>query len=68
MRIIRQVGSSLSPDRPGRCRREYEPIIRINSQSGKGGAAYIMQEYGFAMPKAMHPEFGAVVQKACDEK
>ena len=48
--------------------RDYEPIIRINSQSGKGGAAYIMQEYGFAMPKAMHPEFGAVVQKACDEK
>ena len=49
--------------------REYEAdVIRINSQSGKGGAAYIMQEYGFAMPKAMHPEFGAVVQKACDEK
>lgn len=56
------------PIDPADVGREYEPIIRINSQSGKGGAAYIMQEYGFAMPKAMHPEFGAVVQKACDEK
>ena len=56
------------PIDPADVGRDYEPIIRINSQSGKGGAAYIMQEYGFAMPKAMHPEFGAVVQKACDEK
>lgn len=43
------------PIDPADVGREYEPIIRINSQSGKGGAAYIMQEYGFAMPKAMHP-------------
>lgn len=48
--------------------REYEPIIRINSQSGKGGAAFIMQNsFGFTLPKAMHPEFGALVKKACDE-
>ena len=48
--------------------RAYEPIIRINSQSGKGGAAFIMkQNYGYDMPKTMHPEFGAVVQKACDD-
>jgi 2-isopropylmalate synthase len=48
--------------------RAYEPIIRINSQSGKGGAAFIMkQNYGYDMPKAMHPEFGAVVKAACDE-
>ena len=47
--------------------REYEPIIRINSQSGKGGAAYIMEHnYGYDLPKAMHPEFGAVVQKETD--
>lgn len=47
--------------------REYEPIIRINSQSGKGGAAFIMDHnYGYHMPKAMHPEFGAVVQSECD--
>ncbi len=56
------------PIDPADVGREYEPIIRINSQSGKGGAAYIMQEYGFNMPKAMHPEFGAVVQAACDKK
>lgn len=48
--------------------RAYEPIIRINSQSGKGGAAFIMkQNYGYDMPKTMHPEFGAVVKAACDE-
>ncbi len=47
--------------------REYEPIIRINSQSGKGGAAFIMDhDFGYHMPKAMHPEFGAIVQKECD--
>ena len=47
--------------------RAYEPIIRINSQSGKGGAAYIMEHnFGFDLPKSMHPEFGAVVQKETD--
>lgn len=57
------------PIDPADVGREYEPIIRINSQSGKGGTAYILaNEYGIKMPKAMHPEFGAVVQKACDEK
>lgn len=57
------------PIDPADVGREYEPIIRINSQSGKGGTAYILaNEYGVKMPKAMHPEFGAVVQKACDEK
>ena len=43
--------------------REYEPIIRINSQSGKGGAAFVMDNnFGYKLPKAMHPEFGAIVQ------
>lgn len=57
------------PIDPADVGREYEPIIRINSQSGKGGTAFILaQNYGIKMPKAMHPEFGAVVQKACDEK
>lgn len=46
--------------------REYEPV-RINSQSGKGGAAFIMNhKFGFDMPKAMHGEFGAVVQTETD--
>ncbi|MBQ9516833.1 MAG: 2-isopropylmalate synthase [Eubacterium sp.] len=57
------------PIDPADVGREYEPIIRINSQSGKGGTAFILSNnYGIKMPKAMHPEFGAVVQKACDEK
>ncbi|MGI6499072.1 MAG: 2-isopropylmalate synthase [Oscillospiraceae bacterium] len=43
--------------------RQYEPIIRINSQSGKGGTAFIMDSFGYHLPKAMHPEFGALVQK-----
>lgn len=48
--------------------RQYEGIIRINSQSGKGGAAFIMeQDYGIVMPKAMHPVFGELIKKAADK-
>ena len=55
------------PIDPADVGREYEPIIRINSQSGKGGAAYIMEHnFGYDLPKAMHPEFGAIVQKETD--
>ena len=47
--------------------REYEGIIRINSQSGKGGAAFILEsEYGIMLPKAMHTSFGMLVKKAAD--
>ena len=57
------------PIDPADVGREYEPIIRINSQSGKGGTAFILaNNYGIKMPKSMQPEFSAVVQKACDEK
>lgn len=56
------------PINPSDIGREYEPIIRINSQSGKGGAAYILQSvFGYNLPKAMHPEFGAIVKAACDK-
>jgi 2-isopropylmalate synthase len=49
--------------------RSYEAIIRINAQSGKGGVAYIMeQEFGFRMPKAMHPEFGQLINQLADER
>lgn len=48
--------------------RTYESIIRINSQSGKGGVAYVMdKEFGFKLPKDMHPGFGRVVQKVADK-
>jgi len=47
----------------------YESIIRINSQSGKGGVAYILEKnYGYQLPKAMHPEVGRMVQALSDEK
>lgn len=48
--------------------REYEEIIRINSQSGKGGAAWILeQDYGIFLPKKMHPTLGKVVTEAADK-
>jgi 2-isopropylmalate synthase len=47
--------------------RTYESIIRINSQSGKGGVAYIMdREFGFKLPKDMRPGFGRVIQEVSD--
>ena len=48
--------------------RKYERLIRINSQSGKGGVAYILEhEFGIYPPKSMHPFIGAAVQKYADE-
>ena len=54
------------PIDPADVGREYEPIIRINNQSGKGGAAYIMKEYGYQMPKDMQADFGRIVTEECD--
>ncbi len=57
------------PIDPSDVGRTYESIIRINSQSGKGGVAYIMEkEFGFRMPKAMHPEFGRIIQGVTDRE
>ena len=57
------------PIDPADVGREYEPVIRINSQSGKGGAAFILDtDYGIKMPKAMQTEFGHIVKAACDAK
>ena len=51
------------PIDPADIGREYEPIVRINSQSGKGGVAFIMDIYfGYKLPKAMHKEFANVIQ------
>ena len=48
--------------------RDYEAIIRINSQSGKGGVAYILErDFGLDLPKAMHPEVGKVVNDTADQ-
>ncbi|MBO4988064.1 MAG: 2-isopropylmalate synthase [Lachnospiraceae bacterium] len=55
------------PIDPSDIGREYEPIVRINSQSGKGGVAFIMDIYfGFKLPKAMHKEFANVIQKVSE--
>ena len=57
------------PVDPADLGRQYEPIIRINSQSGKGGAAFVLQRYfGYTLPKQMHAEFGAAVQAVCDRE
>ena len=56
------------PINPADIHREYEPVIRINSQSGKGGAAFVLQHaVGYNLPKEMHPEFGNIVKNAADE-
>ena len=48
--------------------RSYEAIIRINSQSGKGGVAYVLdREYGLDLPKTMHPEVGLLVNSLADQ-
>lgn len=57
------------PIDPSDIGREYEPIVRINSQSGKGGVAFIMDTYfGFKLPKGMHKEFANVIQKVSEKQ
>jgi len=57
------------PIDPADLGRSYKAIIRINSQSGKGGVAYILeQEFGFALPKPMHKEIGKIVNDVADAK
>ena len=47
--------------------RKYEGIIRINSQSGKGGASFILEHnYGYAIPKAMQPAIGDLIKAKSD--
>jgi 2-isopropylmalate synthase len=56
------------PIDPNDVGRDYESIIRINSQSGKGGVAYLMdKDFGLKMPKKMHPEFGKIIQQVTDK-
>ena len=47
--------------------REYEAVVRINSQSGKGGVALVLErDYGIELPKWMHPAVSTVIQKATE--
>ena len=57
------------PIDPADIGREYEPIVRINSQSGKGGVAFVMDTYfGFKLPKGMHREFADVIQAITEKQ
>ena len=57
------------PIDPSDLHREYEPIVRINSQSGKGGVAFVMDTYyGFKLPKGMHKEFADVIQVIAEKQ
>ena len=56
------------PIDPSDVGREYEPVVRINSQSGKGGVAFVMDTvFGYKIPKEMQREFADVVQKLSEE-
>ncbi|MBE7636781.1 2-isopropylmalate synthase [Sneathiella sp. P13V-1] len=48
--------------------RNYDAVIRVNSQSGKGGVAYLLQEdYGIELPRMLQVEFSKVIQNITDE-
>ena len=74
MHALRERGSQIRevpylPIDPSDIGREYEPIVRINSQSGKGGVAFVMDTfYGFKLPKGMHKEFADVIQKISEKQ
>ncbi|MBE5881092.1 MAG: 2-isopropylmalate synthase [Lachnospiraceae bacterium] len=71
---LRERGSEIwqvpyLPIDPADIGREYEPIVRINSQSGKGGVAFVMDTYfGFKLPKGMHKEFAKVIQNISEKQ
>ena len=74
VQALRERGSEIwqvpyLPIDPADIGREYEPIVRINSQSGKGGVAFVMDTYfGYKLPKAMHKEFANVIQKLSEKQ
>ena len=51
------------PIDPADLNRQYEPIVRINSQSGKGGVAFVMDTvFGYHLPKALQADFAKAIQ------
>ncbi|MGH7946036.1 MAG: alpha-isopropylmalate synthase regulatory domain-containing protein, partial [Opitutaceae bacterium] len=57
------------PIDPADIGRSYKAIIRINSQSGKGGVAYVLEhEFGYTLPKLMHREIGRIINDVADAK
>jgi len=68
-----QAGASWAvpylPIDPADVGRSYDSVIRINSQSGKGGVAWLMESaYGVAMPRRLQVEFSGIVQKHADQQ
>jgi 2-isopropylmalate synthase len=74
MKSIKQANKPLwevpyLPIDPQDVGRTYEAIIRINSQSGKGGIAYILQEdYGLNLPRSLQVEFRGIIQDITDKE
>ena len=57
------------PIDPADIGREYEPIVRINSQSGKGGVAFVLgSQFGYKLPKAMQREFADYIQRLSEQQ
>ncbi len=57
------------PINPAHVNRQYEPIIRINSQSGRGGVSFILENhYGYSIPKDMRKEVGYYIKNISDKK
>lgn len=57
------------PIDPSDIGREYEPVVRINSQSGKGGVAFVMDScFGFRLPRGMHKEFADIIQAIAEKQ
>jgi 2-isopropylmalate synthase len=56
------------PIDPADVGRSYEAVIRVNSQSGKGGVAYLLErDYGLTLPRALQVELSAIVQRMTEE-
>ena len=57
------------PIDPADIGREYEPVVRINSQSGKGGVAFVLDfRYGYKLPKGMQREFADYIQRISEKE
>src|SRR5204863_7157882 len=55
------------PIDPADVGRTYDAVIRVNSQSGKGGIAYLLErDYGLALPRLLQIEFSQVIQRITD--
>ncbi|MDO4438543.1 MAG: 2-isopropylmalate synthase [Eubacteriales bacterium] len=74
LHMMEKTGSNIwavpyLPIDPSDIGRKYEPIVRINSQSGKGGVAFVMESfYGYKLPKAMYSEFAQVIQNVSENR